>query len=66
MTAYCTRCGHPKTVACTDEQYARFRGGALIQTAMPDVPAEQRELLLSGICGDCWKEVFREEDEEED
>ena len=33
---------------------------ALIQDALPRVPKEERELLISGYCDDCWKKLFRE------
>ena len=35
---------------------------ALRQSAMPNVPADERELLISGICGPCFDAMFREED----
>lgn len=33
----------------------------LIQNALPDVSPEERELLISGICGNCYNELFNEE-----
>ena len=32
----------------------------IIDVAMPDLTAEQRELLLSELCTDCWKSIFGE------
>lgn len=61
MTAYCANCGQSRPVSCTEEQYRRWQSGAKIQDAMPDLPAAERDLLLSGICETCWREIFHEE-----
>lgn len=34
-----------------------------IQEAMPDIPADVREVFLSGICQDCWNEMFHHPEE---
>jgi hypothetical protein len=36
-----------------------------IEDALWYIPADKREMLLSGVCGNCWNKLF-EEDEEED
>lgn len=64
MTIECRKCGEPKEVSCTEEQYQNFVNGMLIQNAMPNVPAGERELLISGYCDDCFKKLFREEEDE--
>lgn len=65
MTVFCAKCGEPKTVSCTDEEYIAWKdGGALIQNALPHVPKGERELLISGYCDDCWKRLFRDEEDE--
>jgi hypothetical protein len=35
-----------------------------VRDAMPGVPAAERELLISGACGECWKRIVRDEEEE--
>ena len=35
-----------------------WREGKHIQHAMPYLSADQRELLISGTCGDCCDEMF--------
>lgn len=63
MTVWCVKCREPKTVSCTDDEYVAWKNsGALIQNAMPNVPKEERELLISGYCGDCWEKLFRAAD----
>ena len=39
-------------------QLDRWRNGALIQDAMPQLDADQREFLISGITPAEWNEAF--------
>jgi hypothetical protein len=48
------------------EEYARWQAGELIQVAMPNLDAEEREMLISGICPTCWEDMFDDEDKDED
>jgi hypothetical protein len=59
----CRLCKVPKKVSCTLEQYGAWRNGALIQDAMPNVPKDERELLISGTCGACFDKLFPSEDD---
>lgn len=52
---------HTLEVPCTQEQLDAWKGGMLIQRAMPQVPGELREFLISGITPDEWKQMFGEE-----
>jgi hypothetical protein len=47
-----------------EEYYAYFVREEHVQTAMKDQSAEIRELCVSGICGECWNEMFEEEEDE--
>lgn len=38
------------------ERYTTEHG--LIQNYFPTWPAEKRELLMTGICSDCWDDIF--------
>ena len=62
MTVLCKRCNQPKEVSATFAQVKAWAQGELIQNAMPNVPAEERELLISGYCGVCWDEIFKPKD----
>ena len=64
MTTYCVQCKQLKTIDCTEEQYLRWKSGVKIQLAMPDIPPAERELLVSGICGECWRMIFRDGEDE--
>lgn len=48
------------------EEYARWQAGELIQIAMPNLDADAREMLISGICPTCWNDMFGDEDEDEE
>lgn len=60
----CPQCGHKNVVTVNSEGYRAWTRGALIQNALPELTAEQREVLVTGICGECWKEMFREPEED--
>jgi len=38
----------------TMDQYSRWRGGELIQDAMPKLTADEREFVMSGCTPSCW------------
>lgn len=48
----------------TDEQIARYKSGALVQDAFPNLDADQREFILTGITADEWDETFADEGED--
>lgn len=45
-------------VPCTPEQLKAWQKGTFIQRAMPDVPAELREFLMTGITPEEWDSLF--------
>lgn len=60
----CVSCGTMYKIKFTEEQYQRFTqwkaGGINIQDALPDFSADERELLLSSICGTCYDKMFKD------
>lgn len=66
MTVTCIKCRSPQIVDCTQEQLRAWELGELIQRAMPNVVAAQRELLVSGYCGQCWDALFGGDDGDEE
>lgn len=42
----------------TEEQYAAWKAGALIQDVMPFLPAEDREWILTGYTKADWDALF--------
>lgn len=55
----CPCCGSENVVSMTDEQYTEYNAGYKnIQFIFPDWSPEDRELLISGVCAKCWKNIF--------
>jgi len=52
-----------KTLDVTQQQYDDWIAGALIQNAMPDLSASDREWLMTGIHEVEWDNVFGDENE---
>lgn len=67
VVVVCPACGKEKSVTVRESDWRRWVGGGcrdLIYSAFPYLKADERELLISGICGDCWDSMFREDDEQ--
>lgn len=56
----CRVCHTEHTISAPIADIKRWRQGELIQNAMPYLSAHTRELLISGICGDCFNKLFKE------
>ena len=50
----------------TLEQIAQWENGMNILQAMPDLSAEEREFVKTGMTPTEWNELFGEEEDEED
>ena len=61
----CSSCGAHQSVIVTRASLDKFRRGQYAQDCFPDLSAEQREFLISGICGPCWDEMFPPTEEDE-
>lgn len=49
---------HSREINATQDQIDRWKAGALIQDAMPDLSKEDREFLITGITPEEWKKEF--------
>lgn len=56
----CPHCDKIQTVTVPHESYRAWQFGMKIQDAMPTVSADDREILITGICPTCWDELFKE------
>lgn len=54
----CRNCDTATAIEMDSAAHDQWRNGLLIQKAFPDMPDDQRELLISGICGACWDNLF--------
>mgnify|MGYP006928359397 CR=1 FL=1 len=60
----CPMCGVENNIKCSASKYADWKyGGVLIQHAFPDMPLDDREVLMTGICPPCYSSLGGEEDE---
>ena len=62
--------GRPSThIVLTEEQVDRYHiwqtTGMLIQEAFPELSLDQREIILTGLGEEDFKEIFKDEEDEE-
>lgn len=60
----CFQCDENKAVTTSSEKIENWkmnrRNLPLIQDHFPELSKDERELILSGICGSCFNEMFPE------
>lgn len=61
LSVRCIHCKKLHTIAVVRKDYDAWINGALIQNAMPYLSLDQRELLISKICGKCFDKMFGKE-----
>lgn len=61
----CPWCGEEHEVEVPFESYLAWQSGESIQVAMPQLSANEREMLISGVCPECWKKAFSYEEEDD-
>lgn len=57
----CPICDNAHTVTVPKDGYRKWRAGAMIQSALPSLSADDREMLVTGICSSCWETHFGED-----
>ena len=62
----CPFCGRANEVEVNEMDYLDWQDGKLAQDAFPYLSASDREMLISGICSDCWDGMFGIDEEEEE
>lgn len=60
----CSECHETTKLSLDREKYEEWTHGALIQNVFPNLTEDQRELMISGICGKCFDSLFYGEDEQ--
>lgn len=58
----CMSCKKDHSLQMTRAQYDRWQAGEHIQDVAPMLTADERELLISGICGKCFDKMFEGEE----
>ena len=64
IEAECRMCGKQFRLKAEKEDIHKWMNGMNNQDALPYMPAEERELLISGTCPECWNKLFPAEEEE--
>lgn len=64
-TPRCPVCKHGAIMELPDDGYARWRAGAYVQDAFPDLNSDERELLVSGTHAHCWLVLFGSEEDDD-
>ena len=65
FTGPCIVTGDEYSVQVPMEGFERYSGGAPIQEAFPDLPAQDREFLISGTSPVGWTQLFGDVDDAE-
>ncbi len=62
VTAQCPFCKAKTSVVVDPLQFENWQTGARIQNAFPTMSAENREILMTGMCLDCQALTFTEDE----
>lgn len=66
VTIICIKCQKTYDFFPTEEQFKRLQTRQdLIQDILPDFSIADREMFISNICGECWADMFQEEEDED-
>ncbi len=58
----CINCGKVIELPITKEEFLNWDGHNYIQEQFPQIASELREMLISGICPECWNKIFPPEE----
>lgn len=63
VTLICRKCGKQVNVEVNQEDLQAYESGEKrVQDAFPYLSPDERELFISGICGECFDKMFPEEE----
>ena len=63
ITKACIVCDLPSEVHLDAAKVARYEAGEHVQNVWPDMPANQREMLITGTHPACWDQLFSDDHE---
>ena len=62
ITGRCRHCNKQINITVNKSDWEAYKSGKLLtQKAFPYLSADDREFILSQICGDCWDTIFAED-----
>ena len=62
----CIICNSVHEINVTAQQYSDWQNGALAQKVFTNLSSDERELLISGVCGKCFDCFFEDDDDDND
>lgn len=62
LTVRCPTCKNQEKIRVKGEDLFAYNQGKHVQQAFPYLTPAQRERLITGICGKCFDDMFKEED----
>ena len=54
----CIKCGTKISLEIDEEDYWKYHTGMKVQDAFPYLTDNEREILVSGFCSDCFDKIF--------
>ena len=66
VEVFCPFCGKPSTVTVKKSDWIAFNkpDGPLVHLAFPYLTVDDKELLISGTCTECWDKYMKSDDDE--
>ena len=58
-TRKCILCNEASFIMLDDTKCLRWQGGERVQVVWPEMPPDERELLITGTHPQCWDEMFK-------
>jgi hypothetical protein len=55
----CPFCGKVNSVVVPESGLEAYNNGEHVQVAFPELTADQREMVKTGICVECWNKMFK-------
>jgi len=58
FTARCPQCKTLNTMVVDRKAFEMWQSGVFIQDAFPNLTTDEREIMQTGTCGQCWEKMF--------
>lgn len=60
ISRHCPMCGDYRTIAVDAADWTVYNKGMLLQNAFPNLSADDREFIKTGLCPICWDRLMGE------
>ena len=55
----CVSCGKTFTLEVEKENWEKYTRGSMLQDALPELTADERELIINQLCGTCFNKITK-------